>query len=192
MIIWDKMRSGDENAYRQIYENHFDMLHRYGRKIAWDEGQCEDCIQDLFIKLWQKRDSLGTTDSIKNYLFTSLRRLIIRKQKDRSKATDPVDMKNHDDAEPTFEEFLIQDEIDEEKKQKLQSALTQISARQREVIYLRFYQNMEYEEICEVMNISYQGARNMLFKAVKSMKDKLSLIFFSLIGYKYLNAVFDG
>lgn len=172
---------------------HFDALFRYGRKIARDSSSCEDAIQELFIKLWNSRGNLGPTDNIKNYLFTSLRRLIIRNQNSKSISTDPQEMRQHDEEDHHFEALVIQGEEMEAQSERLKQALEKISSRQREVIYLRFYQNMDYDEICEVMGISYQGARNMLFKAVKNMKKYMALWFsLSWMGYKQLDHVFNG
>lgn len=185
------MRSGDKSALQKIYEVHIDSLYRYGRKVAIDSTIAEDCIQDLFIKIWRNRENLGTTDSIKNYLFTSLRRMIYKAQKSKTISMDPMELRTDEQSEPNFEDLLISNEWDEERKIKLTQAIQQISARQREVIYLRFYQDMDYEEICEVMDISYQGARNMLFKAIKSLKNHLTIMLFLLLtGYKGLSEVY--
>ena len=191
-ILWDAMRAGDKSALETIYKSHVDSLYRYGIKIAQDPGLTEDAIQDLFIKLWNRRESIGPTDNIKNYLFTSLRRTIYRSRKSRSVSTDPQELKAQETAE-TFEDFMISEEISAENAQKLKNALMEISERQREVIYLRYYQNMDYDEICEVMGITYQGARNMLFKAVKNLKKHLLLSFLLFyIGYKGLINGYKG
>jgi RNA polymerase sigma-70 factor (ECF subfamily) len=191
-ILWDAMRAGDKSALETIYKSHVDSLYRYGIKIAQDPGLTEDAIQDLFIKLWNRRESIGPTDNIKNYLFTSLRRTIYRSRKSRSVSTDPQELKAQETAE-TFEDFMISEEISAENAQKLKNALMEISGRQREVIYLRYYQNMDYDEICEVMGITYQGARNMLFKAVKNLKKHLLLSFLLFyIGYKGLINGYKG
>jgi len=187
------MKEGDKNALQSIYELHVDTLYRYGRKLAIDTSIAEDCIQDLFIKIWNNRDNLGTTDSIKNYLFTSLRRMIYKAQKSKAISVDPIEMRQGEESEPNFEDLLIQGEMDDERKTAVQRALQGISARQREVIYLRFFQDMEYEEICEVMDISYQGARNMLFKAIKNLKNHLTILLFLItIGYRFQNWVLKG
>ena len=190
--LWDAMRNGDRSALERIYNSHVDSLYRYGIKIAQDPGTTEDAIQDLFIKIWNGRERLGSTDNIKNYLFTSLRRTIYRARNSRSISTDPQELKTQETSD-TFEDFLISEEVSAEKATKLKRALLEISERQREVIYLRYYQNMEYEEICEVMGITYQGARNMLFKAVKNLKKHLLLPFLLIyMGYKGLVWGYNG
>ena len=70
----------------------------------------------------------------------------------------------------SHESFLIKTEQDREKSDKLLTALQQIPARQKEIIYLRYYLNMGYKEICEIMNIEYQVARNQMANAIKNLK----------------------
>jgi RNA polymerase sigma-70 factor (ECF subfamily) len=53
-------------------------------------------------------------------------------------------------------------------------AIDQLSNRQKEIIYLKFYQNLSYEEVSEIMNINYQVARNLLHQAIKAMRKILS------------------
>ena len=91
-------------------------------------------------------------------------------------STDPTQPRTEDGSvELSFEQLTIDKEMDDERKQKFQLALQNISSRQREVIYLRYFEDKDYDEICEIMGISYQGARNMLFKALKSLKEHLAL-----------------
>ena len=182
MELWSKLRQGDKSALEAIYRDHIDALVQYGRRFTRDQSVVEDCIHDLFVQLWKRHSHLGNTDSIRNYLMASLRRSIYKLNSPKVKSIDPQEAPDTKDETLNFEQFLIHNEIDEEKKQLLAKALTQISDRQREVIYLKFYQEKSYDEICEIMNINYQSARNMLFKAIRSMKKALALIFFGVFG----------
>lgn len=174
--MWTELKSGNKNALEQIYREHAEVMLRYGIKICGDSTIVEDCIQNLFITIWERRESLGDTDSIRNYLLASLRRAIYKYGDKKSIAVDPVELRKEDgEKEATFEDLMIKKEMDAEQKEKFKVALAEISARQREVIYLRYYQDKDYDEICEIMGITYQGARNMLFKALKSLKKHLMI-----------------
>lgn len=179
MNLWTQLKAGDKKALEAIYREHVEVMLRYGIKVCGDESIAEDCIQNLFITLWERREHLGHTDSIKNYLLASLRRAIYKYHDKKSISTDPHDIRQEGgDYEATFEELLINQEMDVERKAQFKEALSEISARQREVIYLRYYEDKDYDEICEIMDITYQGARNMLFKALKSLKGKLGILIF--------------
>ena len=78
-IVWDTFRSGNRKAFDYIFHRHIRLLYTYGSRISVDQGLVEDCIQDLFIDLWNKRESLGNTDNVKFYLLTSLRRRKVRR-----------------------------------------------------------------------------------------------------------------
>jgi RNA polymerase sigma factor (sigma-70 family) len=179
--LWKQLKEGDKNALRLIYDEHADVMFRYGMKICGDSHTVEDCIQSLFLRIWEKRHGLGETTSMRNYLLASLRRAIYKYGDKRSFSTDPVELRGEDQTEDSFEQLIILNEMNEEQKLRFQKAIQSISARQREVIYLRFYEDKDYDEICQIMDISYQGARNMLFKALKSLKDKLSIVLIFII-----------
>lgn len=149
---------------------------RYGMKVCGDQTIVEDCIQNLFVTVWERREHLGETSNVKNYLLASLRRAIYKARDKKSITTDPNELRHSDlQSEDTFEDLLIREEMNVEQQAQFKEALSNISARQREVIYLRYYQDKDYDEICEIMGISYQGARNMLFKALRSLKDHLTI-----------------
>lgn len=57
-------------------------------------------------------------------------------------------------------------------------ALAQLSNRQKEIIYLKFYQELNYDEVSEIMNINYQAARNLLYQSIKSLKKLLTTLAF--------------
>jgi RNA polymerase sigma-70 factor (ECF subfamily) len=69
---------------------------------------------------------------------------------------------------------LIHQQESDEKKQRVIKALEGLSHRQKEIIYLKYYQNLSYEEVSEIMNINYQVARNLLYQAIKSLKNMLA------------------
>jgi RNA polymerase sigma-70 factor (ECF subfamily) len=78
--------------------------------------------------------------------------------------------------EISYETFIIDKQEHAEKTKKVINALEQLSPRQKEIIYLKFYQDLSYEEVSEIMNINYQVARNLLSQAIKAMKKILHKI----------------
>lgn len=75
--LWDDFRNGCENSYALIYQSHFYSLYSYGLKICGEREVVKDCIQDLFVYIWRNREKLTTTNSIKYYLYKSLKRRLI-------------------------------------------------------------------------------------------------------------------
>jgi RNA polymerase sigma-70 factor (ECF subfamily) len=72
--------------------------------------------------------------------------------------------------ELSHETLLIEDEESIEKAHRLSIALQKLSRRQKEIIYLKYYQELSYAEVCDIMDINYQIARNLLYQSIKVLK----------------------
>jgi len=70
----------------------------------------------------------------------------------------------------SIEEIMINDSLSEQKRQALKKAIGKLNANQREILYLKFYNNLSYQEISEILNISYQTVRNYMSQALKALK----------------------
>ena len=175
--IWESFKSGNRAVFEQIFRAHIRILYKYGSRFTHDPALVEDCIQDLFLDLWHKRQSLGTTDSIKRYLLGSIRRRIIRKLQRKPSENSHIELENYDfHLELNAEDERIATESGLAQQKALKEAMTQLTQRQREVIYLKYFQEMSYDEIASVMDISYQSARNLVYAALKLMKKHMALI----------------
>lgn len=146
-------------------------MFRFGSKFTTDTELLEDAIQELFIELWQSR-SVTPVLSVKAYLLKSLKYKLLKAFRKNGKV---LPLYNNDIVfEWSHENFLIAQQESAEKKQLVVDALKRLSHRQREIIYLKYYQNLSYEEVSEIMNINYQVARNLLYQAIKSLKTLLA------------------
>ena len=179
--LWKLLKEGDKNALEKIYLDHISLLIRYGRKFVANEQLVEDCVQDLFVELWKNREGLSETDSIKRYLMVAIRRKVIRQisKVQKTESSNPAEDYEFG-AELAIEDHLIDLEISEEQSIKLKAAFENLSKRQKEAVYLKYYSGLDYEDICEVMDISYQSIRNLIFNALKSLR-KHMLLFFMLL-----------
>ena len=80
-LSWDKIQQGDEEAFRQLYEQYADLLYGYGMKIAGDDDLVTDAIQTLFVYIFEKRETCAVPQSISAYLCVSLRHIIVNELK---------------------------------------------------------------------------------------------------------------
>ena len=174
ILLWNQFLSGDYTAYSNIYKQYVQALYSYGLHFTANRELLEDCIQDIFIKLYQKRKNLKSTDNIKLYLFITLKNHlfnIFRKNKDLSRI---------DSIEPVFfAQYCVEDEIiNNEDTQRLNDRITRmleiLSPRQKEVIYYRFIENMSYEEITEIMGINYQSIQNLIQRSLQKLRTTFS------------------
>ncbi len=181
--LWSDFKYGKSYALSEIYHQHVNALYRYGRKFSKDEDFIKDTIQDLFCDLIRTRNKLGDTDNIYFYLLKALKRKIIREITKLKKI-------KHSDFDHVPQQVLMTYSIEEEwiEKEKLseteiqlKNALSQLSNKQKEILYYRFNCELEYEEICEIMGMKYGSARKMVFRAIKSLRKILVEVNVSLL-----------
>src|SRR5699024_10649861 len=142
----------------------------------------KDCIQELFRIIWERRDQLDHIDSPKVYLHVSLRRKILKRKKELQK-TDG-DLSKIDKSNFTHfarEEIIIRDEIKFRQKKKLRQALNQLSDRQKEVIFLHFYNGMSYGEIEQILSIKRQSVRNHIYRGMEPLRSLLDTVVMQLV-----------
>jgi RNA polymerase sigma factor (sigma-70 family) len=128
----------------------------------------EDSIQELFTELWLKKTSQPTS-SVKAYLLQALKYKLYKSFRNK-KTIVSLDQEDHNYFELSHENFLIGKQEDEEKIKSIFNAINQLPARQKEIIYLRIYKGLSYEEISEIMQINYQVVRNLLCQALKNFR----------------------
>ena len=175
-MIWEQFLHGDDEAYTYIYKQYSQALYAYGMHFTPDSGLVEDCIQEVFVKIYQNRKHLQTTDNIKLYLFIALKNNLFNVfRKDITYS--PIDT-----IKPVFAaEYTIEDEIiNNEKKQFLNEKMVRmleiLSPRQREVIYYRFVEGLSYEDICQIMNMNYQSTQNLIQRSLKKLRSTFSKV----------------
>lgn len=173
-VLWDSFRRGEEQALITIYNRNIKALFNYGMKFLNEREIIKDLIQELFIELWKNRKNLGDTDSVKYYLFTSLRRKIIRTKSKFNfrmlRIQDGMDIETS-----PIESELIEMELDSDRKEKLAFLINQLTKRQRLVIHLRYFEEMEYDKIARLLNLNKQTIYNLISKAIESLKSHYTL-----------------
>ncbi len=168
--LWLSFKAGNRNSFKEIYEKFYDSLFEYGFRISNDLQLVEDVIQELFIKIWNNRARLGDVTSVKSYLFVSLRGAIFNKlEKDYRIRTQELNESVFDLVFSVESEF-IDKESNEMRANKIKEALNQLTSRQKEFIYLRFYEEVSFEEIAKILNITTKASYKLNARALESLK----------------------
>jgi len=182
-LLWNDFIQGNEEAFRVIYSSHVQSLFKYGCNFTNDEALIKDCIHDVFIDLSKYRSGLGATNHIKLYLFKSLKRKIISSlgEKKIFGSVDQEKLPFHYSV--SVEDELIDNEFEQQQYQQLEKALSALTPRQREAIYLKFVSDLSYEELSNVMQLNYQSARNLVFRGLEKLRESFpkSLHLFCLL-----------
>lgn len=172
--LWTRFLSGDVAVFDQIYDYWFPKLMTYGLQITHDQELVQDTVQQLFIDFWQNKKKLKKVEKFKHYLFKSFRNKLFKKLGSERKML-PLDnytVENyHRIIEEPFESFLVKHQIDQQLKQKIKSAYQQLTSRQKEAVYFRFYENMSYQEISDTMEFKdAKYARTLIYRAIEKMR----------------------
>jgi RNA polymerase sigma factor (sigma-70 family) len=154
-----------------------------------DEALADDAVQDLFIKIWNKRTSIGELQKVKSYFYTALRRQVLNQLRDLKLRHLNITLAAQPDIEFSQEEILVKKEEDADLKEKILELLNALPKRQREVIYLHYFENMSLSQITEVMEINYQSVLNLKQRALQHMRSEnlLALLFILLSLYHFRN-----
>jgi RNA polymerase sigma factor (sigma-70 family) len=181
-IVWEAFKRGCDDAFADMYQKHSSMLYSYGMHIARDQDLVKDCIQNLFIDLWDRKETLGDVNSIKYYLFKCLKRRIVaallanKKYRNIEELTD-----NYDFEIILSHEFsLVADQASKEEKDSLLQAVDKLTKRQKEVIYHLYYNNLSHQEVASLMSIKVTAVYNLVYNALISLKKAMTKVYISL------------
>jgi RNA polymerase sigma factor (sigma-70 family) len=178
--LWRGVIQGNQDAFRVLYETYADMLYAYGLRYMSDTATVKDCIHDLFIDLHTYHNTLAAEVNIRFYLLRSLRRKLHVAFRKASFTTQAgiygADLEKNfqltftDDIEKT----LILNEQQQQTVQLLLRKLNDLPARQKELIYLKFHHELEYEEIAVLMGISVATCRTLAYRAIKQLREDMT------------------
>jgi RNA polymerase sigma factor (sigma-70 family) len=172
LLLWQQFRAGDAFAMGVLAKKFYSPLFHYGTKFTKEAVLIEDCIQEVFLRLWDRRESLGDTPSPKFYLFKALRHQLIKSQQRQHKKGEPLNWETEASSEENAEQQLIQQEQLDITYHNLQAFVADLPKRQQEALYLRYYENLSYEDIALIMGIHSQSVANLLQNSLKSLRGR--------------------
>ena len=175
ITIWNSFINGDKDSFCQLFRRYYPLLYNYGTKLSRKSELTEDCIQELFAEIWHSKNPAPSV-SVKAYLFKALKYKLLRSLKQQAITFSKNDNGADSFFEMSHEMLLIEDQLQQEKANRTLKAIQQLSPRQREIIYLKFFHNLSYDEISEIMNINYQAARNLVYQSIRQLKNELSAV----------------
>ena len=170
--LWLKFKSGDSDALGKLAQIHYRALYNYASKFSGDPDFIRDCLQELYLELWERRDFLSETAFVKSYLFKALRHKLIKENVRLKRFQEQKNILfDGNDSDLSIESYIIENESSKYQAKRLTHIISLLSKRQQEIIYLRFYQNLENEDIANIMNLGRQSVSNLLYRTLKEMKE---------------------
>ncbi len=172
--VWQRFKSGDRNAFTEIYNKYINVLFAYGSGITSDKELVKDCIQDLFIDLYRYKINLQKPKSLEFYLMKSLKRLILKKHKRNSKF-DYFGNESLPELNFRFdlEDNYIKTESEKTGNQILQSALNSLNDKNKELLFYKFNSNLTYKEIGQLTGAKKETVKKQVYRIILTLRKKL-------------------
>lgn len=161
--------------FSHLYDKNIDNLFAFGSRFTTDRELLKDCIQDVFVKFYTKRDHLDYVDNIESYLYISLRNRINDEFRRNvhlcdQEITDKT-IYIHEEPEEYHFELVDQQMTLTENIEKL---FNKLSPRQRQIINLYYIEQRKYNDICKIMGINYQSVRNLMHRTISRLREYAS------------------
>lgn len=168
---WQAFITGNQASCGTLYARYAPQLYNYGCKLHADRSLIEDCIQQLFLYLLTHRSHLSAVQNVKAYLVKAFRRDLLRMATENRKQQEfPAE---GFDITISPETQLISDESTLARRKKVAEEINALPPRMKEVLFLRFYENLSFEDIAAVMNIHQKSVYKMVYKAFDKLRHRL-------------------
>ncbi len=176
--LFTKFKEGDDNAYAFFYQCYINDLYAYGISLGGEKEIVKDAVQDIFLKIYFDKKDFASIDHLKYFLLRSLKNRLynIYKSKAVSTTTDISEDVLNFSITTTVLDCIIDEEDRTLIKQQVDDLLSKLTSRQKEAIYLRFMQELEYEEIAEIMDMTPHAARKLISRSMKRLRDDEQLL----------------
>lgn len=175
---WQALKNGKPEALSALFHQYYTPLFQYGQKLTnYDTELTKEIIQDLFFKLWDRRATLGEVRSVKIYLFTAFRRILIDKSRHfKVEEAFTASFKPMDTWENSPEDNFLFEEKRLTDAQKLKNAILKLPNRVREAITLRYFEEMSYAEIAEIMELKERTVYNFVHEGLSLLRRGLMVL----------------
>ncbi|MBC9795370.1 RNA polymerase sigma factor [Sinomicrobium weinanense] len=155
-ILWNRFIEGNTTAFHTLYSQYINDLLSYGIRLVGDVDLVKDIIQDLFIELWENRQSYNKkVEKVGPYLLTIMRRKIFKKAKESGMMLTLVDSDFERDTTSSPEHEFIDNENTFLRNNEIQKAIQKLTKRHQELIHLRYYVQLSNKEIAKITGLSY-------------------------------------
>jgi RNA polymerase sigma factor (sigma-70 family) len=171
-VLWNGMLRGDQAMFISLYKRYYHTLLFIGIRAVKDVPSVKDAIHQLFLYLWEKRQSIHPAKNVKSYLLTSfLRRLNLDwKKAGKISNLQVVQCKSFEDSLLTPEEKLVRKDQQSHQSRILIEHIKELPGRQQELLCLKFYDGYSYEEIVRQTGLSHRTVYNKIHEALKKLR----------------------
>jgi RNA polymerase sigma-70 factor (family 1) len=166
-----KIAGGDEQAYKELFHHHWNNIYSVALVLTKSVELAEDMVQDIFLKIWQKREQFTAIERFEDYLFIMARNHIYTELKKKSR-----DENFRQQVQTYFESSVSNADITlltKETQEQIRKAIQQLTPQQQLVYKMSREEGLTHEEIAEKLNISRNTVRNHIVQSLKQIREYL-------------------
>lgn len=177
-VYVQKLKKGDKKAFEYFFTTYYQKLLKVSNNYLDDLDEAEEIVQEVFYRVWYYRENIDPALSFKNYIITIAKRLIFNKAKKKvyQVTYEKYFKLNHEAFHNSLEEYLNFRQLDDQINQKI----SELPPKRREIFILSRQQGLSHKEIAEKLNISTNTVESQITKAVKFLKQTITLIILTL------------
>lgn len=169
LLLMEKVRAGDYEAYRYLFERYYNVLCNYAGSFLKDDFTSEDVVQEVFVKIWENHKRLVITGSVKSYLYTAVRNRSLNRLESESVRKKYTSRLSKEEDNLVFFDELEQEEF----RDHLFYCIEKLPFRCKEIFTQSRFENMRQEKIAMNLNISLKTVKAQIGKALKLVRDCL-------------------
>jgi RNA polymerase sigma-70 factor (ECF subfamily) len=170
---WKELKQGNPQALGYLYDKYIDRLFHTAFKMTDNRELAKDALQEVFIEIWHYRNSIGDVNHSHSYLAKVLKSIILKKLKTKLVINTLLDNEHGAEHDNSIEQSIIMTDLATEQKSRLSKALSQLTNRQKQVVKLRFFEGLSYEQIAAKLSMNYQSVNNLAFRAMLSLRKQM-------------------
>jgi len=168
--LYLKLREGDERAFQILFKKYYSAMCHFARQFLNDSELAEETVQDMFVKIWEKRTTLNIETSVKHYFFRSVRNQClnqIQHEKIKKQYSNMVLESAHQDIDP--EHYYVEVGL----IQRIERSIDSLPPKRQEIFRLSREQGMKYKDIADTLNISVKTVEAQMGLALKHLREEL-------------------
>ena len=179
-VAWmARIAKGDDQAFRLLVEKHQGAVIGTVAKMTNGSADTEDIAQQVFLRIWKSAKRYQPTAKFTTFLFTVTRNLVFNETSKKSRRKESSIEEQEDDWRRSVaysdetsqpDQKLAQSEM----KEVVDIAIARLPEKQRLAVILRRYEQMPYEEMATVLELSVPAVKSQLFRARNSLREMLS------------------
>ena len=171
-LLVKALKEGDHLAFDSLFNLYFDRLFRFAVSILKDRNDAEEIVQDVFVKVWQKRNEIKLHYSFKSFLFSVSYNMIIsalrKKRRDRESFSSLLDEMTVATQESADSNLIYLEQLEQ-----IEATIDRIPSMRKKIFCMSRYEGLSYAEIASTLGIAKNTVENQISAALKFLREEL-------------------